>query len=123
MGRVQPHLNRPIKELVIAKFHYTGPTGPARTFLRRNFVGSVRVSDKVRAGPRGSGRARVVEFSYKRARAGRLAFSVGLHARCRVDRVAEQTVARHLAPDDTRAHRTYAPADHTTRCMVSLPEI
>ena len=86
---------------VIAKFHYTGPTGPdqkksahivgdelnsttrarpdptgpARTFLRRNSVGSVRVSDKVqcgyvrvRAGPVGpvSGqcRARVVEFSY-----------------------------------------------------------
>ena len=52
---------------VIAKFHYTGPTGPARTFLRpgspRNSVGSVRVSDKVRAGPRGSGRARAVEFS------------------------------------------------------------
>jgi len=51
---------------IIAKFHYTGPTGPARTFLRpgspRNSVGSVRVSDKVRAGPRGSGRARVVEF-------------------------------------------------------------
>jgi len=34
------------------------PTGPARTFLRpafpRNSVGSVRVSDKVRAGPVGS---------------------------------------------------------------------
>jgi len=44
--------------LVVAKFHYTDPTGPARTFLRpgspRNSVGSVRVSDKVRAGPRGS---------------------------------------------------------------------
>jgi len=53
--------------LFIAKFHYTGPTGPARTFLRpvspRNSVGSVRVSDKVRAGQRGSGRARVVKFS------------------------------------------------------------
>ena len=52
---------------VIAKFHYTSPTGPARTFLHpgspRNSVGSVRVSDKVRAGPRGSGRARVVECS------------------------------------------------------------
>ena len=52
---------------IIAKFHYTGPTGPALTFLRpgspRNSVGSVRVSDKVRAGPRGSGRARLVEFS------------------------------------------------------------
>ena len=46
---------------VIAKFHYTDPTrtrpdphGPARTFLRRNSVGSVRVADKVRAGPFGS---------------------------------------------------------------------
>ena len=48
---------------VIAEFHYTGPTGPARTFLRpgspRNSVGSVRV----RAGPVGSGWARVVEFT------------------------------------------------------------
>jgi len=30
------------------------PYGPARTFLRRNSVGSVRVADKVRAGPVGS---------------------------------------------------------------------
>ena len=41
----------------LAKFHYTGPTGPARTFLRsgspRNSVGSVRVSEKVRSGPVG----------------------------------------------------------------------
>jgi len=55
----------------IAKFHYTDPTGPAQTFLRpespRNSVASVRVSDKVRAGPVGSGQARVVEFSYKRS--------------------------------------------------------
>ena len=47
-----------------AKFHYTGPTGPARIFF------AARVSEKlrwVRAGhrlsPCGSGRARVVEFS------------------------------------------------------------
>ena len=60
---------------IIAKFHYTGPTGPdrtgpdptrqsflcrkqARTFLRpgspRNSVGSVQVSDEVRVGPGGS---------------------------------------------------------------------
>ena len=60
---------------VKAKFHYTGPTGPDWTrtdFLRpgspRNSVGSVRVSDKVRAGPVGSGRARVVEFSVKQTK-------------------------------------------------------
>ena len=52
---------------VLAKFHYTGPTGPARTFfvarVSEKLRWSVRVSDKVRAGPRGSGRARVVECS------------------------------------------------------------
>jgi len=31
--------------LVIAKFHYTGSTGPTRTFF------AARVSEKVRAGP------------------------------------------------------------------------
>jgi len=53
--------------LLIAKFHYTGPTGPARTRTTRiseKLRWSVRVSDKVRAGPVGSGRARVVEFSF-----------------------------------------------------------
>ena len=62
---------------LIAKFHYTDPTRPARTFLRPgspiNSVGSVRVSDKVRAGPRGSGRVRVVEFSL---------YSLPWHYRC-----------------------------------------
>jgi len=38
--------------VVIAKFHYTGPTGPART--QRSFA-----AKKVRAGPCGSGRVRV----------------------------------------------------------------
>ena len=33
---------------IIAKFHYTGPTGPDRT--RTDFF-AARVSDKVRAGP------------------------------------------------------------------------
>jgi len=45
---------------VKAKFHYTDPTGPART--QRSFA-----AKKVRAGPCGSGRVRVVEFSYYRA--------------------------------------------------------
>jgi len=50
-----------------AKFHYTGPTGPDRTrtdfFARRG--PQTRVSDKVRGLCLvGSGRARVVEFSY-----------------------------------------------------------
>jgi len=50
---------------IISKFHYTGPTGPDRTGFDQT-----RVSDKVRgrclvgSGPFGSGRARVVEFSY-----------------------------------------------------------
>ena len=55
-----------------AKFHYTGPTGPART--RTDFVGDPRGPNGVyrRPGPQkspcGSGRARVVEFSYNTAR-------------------------------------------------------
>jgi len=83
-------LDIPRSEL-IAKFHYTDPTGPDRTIhsprtlfviwlnsttwarpdpartrttrISEKLRWSVRVSDKVRAGPRGSGRARVVEFS------------------------------------------------------------
>jgi len=59
--------------LLIAKFHYTGPTGPDRTRADPN--GPARTLSetgtdptefrrkKVRAGPCGSGRARVVEFS------------------------------------------------------------
>ena len=58
-----------------AKFHYTGPTGPDRTrtdphgLCRRpartqlSFA-ETRAAKKVRAGSVGSGRARVVEFSY-----------------------------------------------------------
>ena len=45
---------------IIAKFHYTDPTGPART--QRSFA-----AKKVRAGPCGSGRVRVVEFSFNAA--------------------------------------------------------
>ena len=60
---VQPTAPRCLK----AKFHYTGPTGPART--RTDFFArprpQTRVFDKVRRLCLvGSGRARVVEFSY-----------------------------------------------------------
>ena len=52
--------------------------GPARTFLRpgspRNSVGSVQV----RAGPVGSGRARVVEFSLYRVRRAATASSAAV---------------------------------------------
>jgi len=53
-----------------AKFHYTGPTGPAWT--RTDFVGDPHGPNEVsrRPGPQkspcGSVRARVVEFSYNR---------------------------------------------------------
>jgi len=64
----------PAKPTVIAKFHYTGPTGPDRTRTdphglcrrparaQRSFA--AKKSVQVRAGPVGSGRVRVVEFSY-----------------------------------------------------------
>jgi len=49
---------------IIAKFHYTGPTGPARTRTDpTEFLGDPG-RKKVGAGPVGSGRARVVAFSY-----------------------------------------------------------
>ena len=51
---------------VIAKFHYTGPTGPDET-KSADFVGDPGLQpgsrEEVRAGPVGCGRARVVEFS------------------------------------------------------------
>ena len=58
-GPTRPDRTRPDKVRARcqrqAKTHYTDPTGPARTFLRpgssRNSVKSVRVSDKVCAGP------------------------------------------------------------------------
>ena len=47
--------------MVIAKFHYTDPTGPART--QRSFA--AKKSVRVRSGPcRVRVRVRVVEFSY-----------------------------------------------------------
>jgi len=52
---------------VKAKFHYTDPTGPARTLSVTRTDPTEFLGDpgrkKVRAGPFGSSRARVVEFS------------------------------------------------------------
>ena len=64
--RTRPYRTRPDKVRarcrLRAKFHYTDPTGPARTF----FAAKLRW---VRAGRRqslcGSGRVRVMEFSFK----------------------------------------------------------
>ena len=50
---------------VMSKFHYTDPRGPTPTRISEKLRWSVRVSDKVRASPVGSGLARVVEFSLK----------------------------------------------------------
>jgi len=60
--RTRPHKVRGLC-LVLAKFHYTGPARSRTTRISEKLRWSVRVSDKVRAGPRGSGRACVVEFS------------------------------------------------------------
>jgi len=63
MSRFRPTMvNSPISP-VKTKFHYTGPTGPART--RMDFVGDPHGPNGVsrRSGSFGSGRARVVEFS------------------------------------------------------------
>jgi len=52
--------------VVIAKFHYTGPTGPDQT-KSADFVGDPGLppgsGEKVRAGPCGSGRARVASLT------------------------------------------------------------
>jgi len=47
-----------------AKFHYMGPTGPDRTRADPTEFRGDPGRKKVRAGSVGSGRARVVEFSY-----------------------------------------------------------
>ena len=72
-GRSKP----PHQPSVITKFHNTDPTGPARTrtdphgLCQRPRTDPTEFPEdpgrkKVRAGLVGSGRARVVEFSYKR---------------------------------------------------------
>jgi len=52
---------------LIAKFHYTGPTGPDLT-KSADFVGGIRQSPRFVGGLClvGTGRASVVEFSYER---------------------------------------------------------
>jgi len=66
-NRTRSHiLKRKSQVRLIAKFHYTGPTGSDQT-KSADFVGDPGLRpesrEKVRAGPCGSGRARVVEFS------------------------------------------------------------
>jgi len=53
---------------VIAKFHYTGPTGPDRTHTDPHGLSCDPGLRETPLGPCGSGRARVVEFSYYCAR-------------------------------------------------------
>ena len=67
---LNPGPSAPESSTLIAKFHYTDPTGPART--RTDFFArpgpQTQVSDKVRGLCLvGSGRARVVEFSYNQS--------------------------------------------------------
>jgi len=58
-GRVRAKVRETkIREVIIAKFHYTDPTGPARTFLQPGLretplgpCGSPTKSGRVRAGP------------------------------------------------------------------------
>jgi len=54
-----------VPQLLIAKFNYTGPTGPDQTLseTRGCVPGLAKKSARVRARPVGYGRARVVEFS------------------------------------------------------------
>ena len=67
IGRRRRHANdiQPsAQQYIIAKFHYTDPTGPERTF----FVAKLRwVRAGRRQSPCGSGRVRVMEFSSNRA--------------------------------------------------------
>jgi len=83
-----------------AEFHYTGPTGPDRT--RPDFVGDRTDPTEfrgdpgrkqVRAGPCGSGRARVVEFSYKDAGIAQAS------ERCQSIRLAEEMRIRLVKPN------------------------
>ena len=60
---IQCAVDHAAKRLLIAKFHYTGPTGPARTRTDRH--GLCRRPARTNGVSRrsGSGRARLVEFS------------------------------------------------------------
>jgi len=68
MHQLAVDLQKPAAQMhgvrVIAEFHYTGPTGPARTFFAARVFEKLRwVRVGLRQSPCGSGRARVVEFS------------------------------------------------------------
>ena len=79
---------------LVAKFHYTGPTGPARTrtgphgLFRETRAADpgLRQSLRTLSGRVGSGRARVVEFSYKQA-------PVSAHRCCAASRLDHQAGA------------------------------
>ena len=119
--------------MLLAKFHYTGPTGPdrtrpdpcgpARTRISEKLRWSVRVSDKVRAGPVGSGRARVVEFSVNDVAAN--ATCPGEFRRVAGLRSCYKVVSPTLA--DIRESRDYAQATRTCQSygahLVSIESI
>jgi len=96
----------PAKPTVIAKFHYTGPTGPARTLSEtrtgpRSFA--AKKSVQVRAGPVGSGRVRVVEFSYNQTNVAAVRTAKGRIA----GGIAPTTNPRYLersGPQPSRLH-------------------
>ena len=61
---IDPETTKKTYRNVKAKFHYTGPTGSARTLSETRTDPTEFLGDTGRSGPCGSGRVRVVEFSY-----------------------------------------------------------
>ena len=104
-----------MSSLLIAKFHYTGPTGPDQT-KSADFVGDPGLRpgsrEKVRAGQCGSGRARVVEFSYY------FVPGVDLRRRVRERFVDAQAVRRSYAGGAQRPRRRL---DAVSRRSARLP--
>ena len=118
---------------VKAKFHYTGPTGPDRTRAdphgpaRTNGVtrrsGSARVSDKVRGLCLvGSGRARVVEFSYKHSYWQNVFSSCGVN-KTKLDAGQSLTVARPAIPLAACRHLTNIAKTHLLSPVAKLTRV